>query len=545
MGLFGFKTRKDKQIEMLVTTNKYQAQMLDAIKHTWDGSKYPGNFGLTKILENIDYWTLRKRSVQLFTENPYAKGIIRRILRNEIHTGLTASANPIGAILWPDMDELKQAEMAVKYGDLLSMQFELYANNYELFDFKKQLTFGEWQEMVRREALLCGDGVIISRVNKYTGLPTWDWVNGNNIRTPSNVKVAAGHRVVNGVELDEYGRHVAYYIQKIVDAKTEFERVPVKGEKSGRQISWMIYGSEKRADEVRGEPLLACVLGMLKDIDRYKDAEVRAAVINALIAFTVQKDENTVVGTRPTAGLQRPSVVPGGAAVVPERNGHQPIQLMQPGTVFDDLAPGEKVVSYQTNRPNVNYAVFEGAILDAICWSLEIPPEIVKLRFTSSYSASRQANNEFEVYLKYRNFKNAKDFCQIIYEEFIIQSVLNNQLNLPGFITACFDSTKWRIKAAWLSCTWSGLSRPSVERTKDVKAANDALDNGLTTFDDECRRLSGKSFRQTIQQLKNEINFAHQMGFNPHILEDNNGKDAYPEQTGNVLDSDVDNDDEE
>jgi len=123
MGLFGFKTRKDKQIEMLVTTNKYQAQMLDAIKHTWDGSKYPGNFGLTKILENIDYWTLRKRSVQLFTENPYAKGIIRRILRNEIHTGLTASANPIGAILWPDMDELKQAEMAVKYGDLLSMNF--------------------------------------------------------------------------------------------------------------------------------------------------------------------------------------------------------------------------------------------------------------------------------------------------------------------------------------------------------------------------------------------------------------------------------------
>ena len=544
MGLFGFKTRKDKHIEMLVTTNKYQAQMLDAIKHTWDGSKYPGNFGLTKILENIDYWTLRKRSVQLFTENPYAKGIIRRILRNEIHTGLTASANPIGAILWPDMDELKQAEMAVKYGDLLSMQFELYANNYELFDFKKQLTFGEWQEMVRREALLCGDGVIISRVNKYTGLPTWDWVNGNNIRTPGNVKVAAGHRVVNGVELDEYGRHVAYYIQKIVGDKIEFERVPVKGEKSGRQISWMIYGSEKRADEVRGEPLLACVLGMLKDIDRYKDAEVRAAVINALIAFTVQKDENTIVGTRPTAGLARPMREVGPIKDETEPR-HQPIQLMQPGTVFDDLAPGEKVVSYQTNRPNVNYAAFEAAILDAICWSLEIPPEIVKLRFTSSYSASRQANNEFEVYLKYRNFKNAKDFCQIIYEEFIIQSALNNQIQLPGFIMACFDSSKWRIRAAWLSCTWSGLSRPSVERTKDVKAANDALDNGLTTFDDECRRLSGKSFRQTIQQLKNEINFAHQMGFTPHILEDNNGKNAYPEQTGDVPDSDVDNDDEE
>ena len=83
------------------------------------------------------------------------------------------------------------------------------------------------------------------------------------------------------------------------------------------------------------------------------------------------------------------------------------------------------------------------------------------------------------------------------------------------------------------------MSRPSVERTKDVKAANDALDNGLTTFDDECRRLSGKSFRQTIQILKKEIDYAHQMGFNPHILEDNNGKNAYPDEESEELDGEV------
>lgn len=542
MAFLGIKSRKDLQIENLTAQNKYQAQLLDAMKTTWNGSKYPGQFGLTKILEQFDYWTLRKRSLQLFTENPYAKGLIRRIVRNEIHTGLTANANPLGSILWPDADEMEQANRAVHYGDIMTSQFELYCNNYEIFDFKKQLTFGEFQEMVRREALLCGDGVIISRVNRYTGLPSWDWINGNNVRTPADYKCVSGHTIKNGVELDEYGRHVAYHIQTIVDGKIKYERVPVKGEKSGRQISWMVYGSEKMADDVRGEPLLACVLGMLKDIDRYKDAEVRAAVINALIAFTVQKDEGTTIGTRPTAGLARPMREVG--PVAPEEKGHQPISLMEPGTVFDDLAPGEKVVSYQTNRPNVNYANFENAILDAVCWALEIPPEIVKLKFTSSYSASRQANNEFEVYLKYRNYKNSKDFCQIVYEEFIIQSVINNQLALPGFILSCFDSSKWRIKAAWLSCSWSGLSRPSVERTKDVKAANDALDNGLTTFDDECRRLSGRSFRQNIQILKREIDYAHQMGFNPHILEDNNGKPAYGTPGEELLDPpDTDNDD--
>ena len=58
-----------------------------------------------------------------------------------------------------------------KYGDLITSQFSLYANNYELFDYGKELTFGEFQELVRREALLCGDGIIVARVNHTNGLP--------------------------------------------------------------------------------------------------------------------------------------------------------------------------------------------------------------------------------------------------------------------------------------------------------------------------------------------------------------------------------------
>lgn len=544
MKLFGLdiRTNKARKAEL----EYYKKVLADAgVKVTWDGDKYPGSFGITKDFEIVDREKLCKRSLQLFTENAYAKGLIRRIVRNEIFTGLTANSNPIGSIIWPELDEFTQTDMAIKFGDVITQEFELYANNYELFDFKKQLTFGEFQEMVRREALLCGDGIVVSRVNRYTGLPSWEWINGSHIKSPMDgQKLAKGHTLKSGVELDEYGRHVAYYVENVVGGDIKYERIPVKGEKSGRQISWMVYGSEKMGDAVRGASLLDCVLSMLKDIDRYKDAEVRAAVINALIAFTVEKDVNATMGTRPTAGLARP-VHEVGPIKNDEVTHRQPIQLMEPGTAFDDLAPGEKVVSYATNRPNVNYAAFEGAVLDAICWSLEIPPEIVKLKFTSSYSASRQANNEFEVYLKYRTFKNSKDFCQIIFEEFVIQAVINNQMNLPGFIYAFVDSSLWRIKSAWLNCSWSGISRPSVERTKDVKAANDALDNGLTTFDDECRRLNGKSFRQTVQILKREIDYAHQLGFNPHILEDNNGKNAYPEMPDNGSDVDNDNGSEE
>jgi hypothetical protein len=52
------------------------------------GDKFAGGFGATKVF-TPDYWTLRQRSEQLFHENLYARGLIRRLVTNEINTGLT------------------------------------------------------------------------------------------------------------------------------------------------------------------------------------------------------------------------------------------------------------------------------------------------------------------------------------------------------------------------------------------------------------------------------------------------------------------------
>ena len=51
------------------------------------------------------------------------------------------------------------------------------------------------------------------------------------------------------------------------------------------------------------------------------------------------------------------------------------------------------------------------------------------LKFGNNYSASRQANNEFEVYLSRQIKKNADAFCQNIYNAFITQAILQGQLD--------------------------------------------------------------------------------------------------------------------
>ena len=255
------------------TVENFEMYVADAFETDWTGDKYPSHFGMTKAYTYVDYWTLRQRSLQLFTENPYCRGIIRRILRNEIFTGIVADATPLASFLWPELEEAEREDKARELGEKMTNAFYLYANNYEMFDFRRQFTFGEWQAQVRMEAMLCGDGLVINRINPATGLPMWDWINGYYIRTPERQNIAEGHQIKNGVEIDENGRHVAYYVQNLKNGKVSFERIPVKGRRSGRQIAWMVYGSERLIDDVRGEPLLSGVLGILKELDRYRDAE--------------------------------------------------------------------------------------------------------------------------------------------------------------------------------------------------------------------------------------------------------------------------------
>lgn len=516
----------------------------------WDGAKFPGSLGPVSEWVFVDYWKLRKRSMKLFRTNTYMKGVIRRLVTNEIHTGIVATPTPMGSVLFPGSDGMEQAQRAVEYSDKIANEFDLYCNSPAVFDWSKKDTFGAFQKLVRTESLISGDGIIISRIDKATNLPRWQWVNGDHIRTPDTSNLTDGHYIKHGVEFDKWGKKVAFYVQSLVDGVYEYERIPVRGERSGRLISWMVYGSEHFVDDVRGEPFLADAIYMLKDLDRTRDAEVRASLVNAMIPLFLEEapDEIKIAAgpadyARSLRGPAAPASSAGsinGAALPPMPDGPAPaylnvtpptnqIDIMNPGTVYK--APnGGKITSFQTNRPNVNYSTFEKSIIAVLAWSHNIPPEILMMEFGNNYSASRQANNEFEVYLSdfVKSFSLAVN--KPIYESWITQMALTGQIDLPGFVRAYGNPEAWRIVNGWMQCVWTGLNRPSVDRNKEANASQTLLDNGLTTYDIEARRHSGLSFAQVMQTLKRERELMAKTDFVPHVLEDNNGKPAYTDE---------------
>ena len=105
----------------------------------WDGAKFPGSLGPVSKWVFVDYWKLRKRSMKLFRSNTYMKGVIRRLVTNEIHTGIVATPTPMGSVLFPGRDGVEQAQRAVEYSDKIANEFDLYCNSPTVFDWSKKI----------------------------------------------------------------------------------------------------------------------------------------------------------------------------------------------------------------------------------------------------------------------------------------------------------------------------------------------------------------------------------------------------------------------
>jgi len=458
-----------------------------------DGSKYPGSFGPTELLVT-DYWTLRARSSQLFEQNLYARGLIRRLVTNVINDGLHLEAVPEEKVLGLEDDALSD------WSEEVENRFHLWAKTPRLCDYYQQSTFGELQAMVYREALVCGDVLVVMRQDQRTRLPKIQIIDGSAVQTPlGRERAQRGNRIVHGVEIDSQRRHVAYWVTQEDGSSKRF---PATGEKSGRRIAWLVYGTDRRHHDVRGKPILSLVLSSLKEIDRYRDSTQRKAVINSMFALFIERE----MQGPSSGGLTRSSHARNVKKATDTEGNTRSFKTSEffPGFIGDGLAPGEKPKAFTTNGTTEAFGVFEEAIIQSIAWANQIPPEILRLSFSNNYSASQAAINEFKMFLNPERTSFGQDLCQPVYVEWLLAETLARKIVARGLLEAQRDPAQYDLFAAWTLSDWSGHIKPAVDASKLVRGEKEKVDAGFTTRGRSTRELTGLKFSKVVKQLRKE-----------------------------------------
>ncbi len=162
------------------------------------------------------------------------------------------------------------------------------------------------------------------------------------------------------------------------------------------------------------------------------------------------------------------------------------------------LNPGEKVEIADAKRPSTNFDAFVTALSKYIGAALEIPVELLTKSFTSNYSASRAALLEAWKAFRMKRAWLAADFCQPIYEIFLIEAISSGRLKAPGFF---LDPM---IKKAYSGAQWNGPAQGMIDPIKEVNAAKERISIGISTRQKETIEMTGGNFEANVAQLARE-----------------------------------------
>ena len=462
----------------------------------YDGDKFPGGFGPTYWYQ-VDYYVLRMRSRQLFRDNLYARGLIRRLLTNEIGTGLTPEVQPDERLLGRGEGDLAD------WSEDMETRFAAWARTVRASDWHRRSVFGAKQRKARMESLIGGDVLVVLRYNRRLQCPQVQLIPADQVQTPlaASQRASGGRRIVHGVELDAQGRHVAFWINQANGKGAR--RLPAYGAKSGRRIAWLVYGTERMIDDVRGEPLLSIVLQSLKEIDRYRDSVQRKAVVNSILALFIKRGETKDPSKLLSGSAVRRVDTIGSPDGRPQRKFNEAQHV--PGMVLETLQEGEEPEAFKGVGGDEGLGEFEAAVIRGLAWALEIPPEILMLSFQNNYSASQAAINEFKMYLNRIWGEFGATFCTPIYTEWFISEVLAGRVAAPGFLDAWRDQVARYVEyAAWTAVDWLGSIKPTTDMLKAVKGEKMLIEEGLTTRARSARILTGTKYTRNVRELRRE-----------------------------------------
>jgi lambda family phage portal protein len=469
--------------------------------------------------EDIGYnlSTLRQRSRDLCMSTPIGAAAIVKNRNNVVGSGLTLKSRLDYKTLGISEDEAKAWERKTEF------EFNLWASSK--IDNTGLNNFYDIQALMLVGWLTNGDSLALIKYVDQSE-PTNPYrlrlhcIEADRLSTPDSSGVFNGRlfaegygfediyngcayrrlqnggAIYNGVETDQTGKAVAYWIcnrypnSELPPYVKRWQPVETVNKVTGLPNVLFVMQAD-RAEQYRGVPLLAPVIEVIKQISRLTEAELTASITNSfLTAF--------ITTTSPTNGFPLADSVPEDQQIKqPSLGERMQTYEMGPGTM-NALGPGESVNFVDPKHPTSGFEGFTMALCKLLGAAIDMPHEVLLGIFQSSYSAARAA-----LLQAWRSFKTkrtwfASDFCQPVYETWLLEAVATGRISAPGFFR---DIVTQKL---WSNALWIGPSAGQIDPVKEVQAADARVAGGYSTHESETVEMTGQDWDENISILRRE-----------------------------------------
>jgi lambda family phage portal protein len=455
----------------------------------WRGSDADGDIGL-----NIQ--VLRERSRDAFMGIPMACGAIETYDTNVIGEGLYPAPAVDGDAL--GLDEAETAALNLE----LMTKFGWWADDPRECDFEAKYDFPTLQHVAFQSMLCSGDCPVlfplIQRPNCLYELKL-RILEADRIRDPLAIDPKVN--VFNGVELSSDGQLVAYHIAythplaflrfflpdpAMVPGMTF--RIEPFGAATNRRNMVLLIRPE-RPEQRRGVPILSVCLELLKQLGRYTDSTVTAAVIQSYFtAFVTSEFPDPNIFESLLTDQQKEQIF-----------NYNPYNVQLGPGIVNFMRPGHAVNFSNPTQPQAKFGEFAIACAKFVGAALGIPYEVLLKQYNASYSASRAALLDFWKRVRKYRKQVITQLCQPTYEEWMADAIALNRIDrFKG------DFNDPIVRRALLRCVWTGTSQGSLDPTKEVAAADQKVRCGFSTIEREAAELNGSNWRENVRQASVE-----------------------------------------
>lgn len=467
-----------------------------------------GYTGASKSRRSLSQWTpygydadsdilpdlaaLRERSRDLIRNTPIATGAINTKVTNVVGTGLKLQSRIDRSVLKLTDEEADTWEANTE------REWRLFWDSKEC-DAARTLNGDAITRMVYRQAKENGDVfVVLPRIQRknFPYALKLQIVEADRICNPNYAQDT--DTLAGGIEKDQYGAPIKYHILKqhpgsIRYAKSaEWQAIPAFGAGLGlRNVIHLI--SPTRPGQTRGVPDLAPVIEPLKQLDRYTEAELMAAVISGMFTVFIETESGntpfdlTNMSDETGSSTSDEDYKLGNGAII-------------------SLAAGEKIHDSNPGRPNDSFDPFIMSVLRQIGVALELPFEILIKHFTASYSAARAAILEAWKHFNTERQWLSANFHQLIYEIWMYEAVSLSRIGAAGFLS---DPV---IRKAYLGSEWIGPAKGMIDEKKEIEAAIMRIKEGISTLAEETAQLTGGDWEKKHPQSVKEHNMRKEAG---------------------------------